>query len=281
MKKLNRVNPVRNSSRSTQRLSTGGGLNPALRGGTPYGAEPGIILKSNPAAAAGSEGLWPRREQRGIISNGVNAKGITLIELLVALVICGIVIAGTYRLFVAQSKAYTVQDQVVEVQQSIRSAMEILLRDLRMAGFDSDNVGSKISIANPLIAGDNSTTVSFEYDNTTQYTITYTREAATKRLLRQLTTTKDDGSSIAGPKEALLENVEVLDFTYGVDTNDDGAMDGGWVPAATVIAGNLKVVAVHVVLTAKPDQTNPDVKNWISPRTLNSAVTIRNLCFKK
>jgi len=35
------VNPVRNSS---------GALNPALRGGTPYGAEPGIILKSNPAA---------------------------------------------------------------------------------------------------------------------------------------------------------------------------------------------------------------------------------------
>ena len=51
MKRLG-VNPVRNSS---------GALNPALRGGTPYGAEPGIILKSNHAA-----------ELRGIISNGVN-----------------------------------------------------------------------------------------------------------------------------------------------------------------------------------------------------------------
>ncbi len=76
------VYPVRNSSRSTQRLSTGGALNPALRGGTPYGAEPGIILKSNPAAAAGPEGplselecsmsrKLARREQRSIISNGV------------------------------------------------------------------------------------------------------------------------------------------------------------------------------------------------------------------
>jgi hypothetical protein len=51
-----RVNPVRNSS---------GALNPALRGGTPYGAEPGIILKSNPAVGGTAE-------QRGIISNGVN-----------------------------------------------------------------------------------------------------------------------------------------------------------------------------------------------------------------
>jgi len=46
------VNPVRNSN-----PAYGGALNPALRGGTPYGAEPGIILKSNPAkggtAAAG------------------------------------------------------------------------------------------------------------------------------------------------------------------------------------------------------------------------------------
>jgi len=40
------VNPVRNSS---------GALNPALRGGTPYGAEPGIILKSNPATGGTTE----------------------------------------------------------------------------------------------------------------------------------------------------------------------------------------------------------------------------------
>jgi hypothetical protein len=69
------VNPVRNSS---------GALNPALRGGTPYGAEPGIILKSNPVAAAGpasgSEEPLARREQRGIISNGVNRKSYFFLE---------------------------------------------------------------------------------------------------------------------------------------------------------------------------------------------------------
>jgi prepilin-type N-terminal cleavage/methylation domain-containing protein len=213
----------------------------------------------------------------------MNTKGVTLIELLIALVICGAAIAGIYRLFVAQSKAYTVQDQVVEVQQGIRSTMEILLRDLRMAGFDSDNVVSKISIANPIIAGDHSVTVSYEWDNTTQYTVTYSREVATKRLLRQLTTTKapppdGDGSVTAGPQDILLENVEALDFTYGVDTNSDGALDS-WVYAGGIGIG--KVVAVRVVLTANPDQTNPDVKNWVSPRTLTSAVMIRNLCLKR
>ncbi len=210
--------------------------------------------------------------------NHLDAKGVTLIELLIVLVMSAFVIAGIYRLFIAQTRAYTVQDQVVEVQQSIRSAMEILLRDLRMAGFDSDNIGSKIIVANPVIAGDHQVSVSYEYDSTTQHTVTYSIEVATKRLLRQLTTTKDDGSSVAGPQEALLENVDALDFTYGVDTNNDGALDS-WVSAGAIGTG--KVVSVRVGLTAKPDQTNPDVKDWISPRTLTSAVTLRNLCFVK
>jgi len=205
-------------------------------------------------------------------------KGITLVELLIALVIFGIVVAGVYRVFIAQSKAYTVQDQVVEVQQGIRSAMEILLRDLRMTGFDDDSLNSKITILTPLVVGDNSITVSYEYDNTTQYTITYSRDAATSKLTRQLTTIKDNGSSIASPPETLLENVNALNFTYGVDTNDDGALDT-WVAAGGI--GTAKVVAVRVNLTARPDQTNQDVKNLVSPRTLNSIVTLRNLCLAK
>jgi type IV pilus assembly protein PilW len=206
----------------------------------------------------------------------LDAKGVTLIELLIVLVLSGIVIGGTYRLFVAQTRAYTVQDQVVEVQQGIRSAMEILLRDLRMAGFDSDSLSSKISIVNPIIAGDHSVTVNYEYDDTHRHEVIYALN--NKKLTRQLTIFPDVGPSTA-TTDTLLENVEALDFTYGVDTNSDGAMDGNWVSAAETGIG--KVVAVRVILTANPDQTNPDVKKMVSPRTLTSAVTIRNLSFKK
>jgi len=59
------VNPVRNSS---------GALNPALRGGTPYGAEPGIILKWVTPCSRRPRGPLARREQRGIISNGVKER---------------------------------------------------------------------------------------------------------------------------------------------------------------------------------------------------------------
>ena len=218
----------------------------------------------------------------------LDQKGITLIELLVVLVISALLVGGTYRLFVAQTRAYTVQDQVVEVQQSIRGAMEIMLRDLRMGGFDSDDINSKIAIANPVIVGDHSVTVNYEYDPTTQYTVVYQRNADTSTLTRQLTTTKDDGTTVAGPQEVVLENVQALDFTYGLDSNGDGAMDdrdgdsligeGDWVAAATV--GSTKVVAVRVVLTARASEVNPDLQ-VTSPRTLTTAVTLRNQCLSK
>jgi len=218
-------------------------------------------------------------------------KGVTLIELLVALVICAIVIGGIYRLFIVQTRAYTVQDQVVEVQQSVRSAMEILLRDLRMTGFDDDSVASEaipITIPTPLLVLlDNSITVSYEYydSGAAQYQrhdVAYWTDASST-LFRQRTI-----NGVAETAEALLGNVNALTFTYGIDANDDGNMDdqngdgiidnNDWVAAGGV--GTSKVIAVSVTLTARPTSVNPDVQTRVSPRTLTSAITLRNLIMK-
>jgi len=206
----------------------------------------------------------------------LNKNGVSLIELLVALAICGIVVAGSYRFFITQNKAYTVQDQVIEAQQNVRLAMEILLRDLRMAGYDDDNINSTITITDPIVGPlrDDSITFSFEYyDKTTlqyqKHTVSYRREMNPSRLIRQLTI-----NEVAGFPDILLENADDFELTYGINTNGDGDMTQ-WVPAEKV--GVNKVMAVHVVLSAQPTSVNPDAR-MVSPRTLASAVTLRNLC---
>ena len=63
------------------------------------------------------------------------SKGLSLIELLVALVMSSILIAAVYRTFVSQQKTYMVQEQVVDMQQNVRSAIGRMMREIRMAGF--------------------------------------------------------------------------------------------------------------------------------------------------
>jgi len=61
--------------------------------------------------------------------------GLTLIELLVALVLSSILIAALYRTFISQHKTYIVQEQVVGMQQNARAAIFRVVREIRMAGF--------------------------------------------------------------------------------------------------------------------------------------------------
>ncbi|NWG03862.1 MAG: PilW family protein [Syntrophaceae bacterium] len=223
-----------------------------------------------------------------------NERGVTLVELLVVMVIAGIVVAGFYRIFIAQSRAYTVQDQVAEVQQDIRNAMEILVRDLSMTGFDYDNTTSAIHIPNiPYQVAGNSITVWYEYYQkdpsnplgppliSEAHAITYTLNGTT--LERQLTV--DGGNATT---EALLRNVEALDFTCGRDgiIGDEATQDGvvdHWVNCGTIDMNRDKVIALRISLTARPVQANPedDRLKMITPRTLTSTVALRNLALKK
>jgi prepilin-type N-terminal cleavage/methylation domain-containing protein len=239
-----------------------------------------------------------------------NKKGVSLIELLVALVISAIIIAGIYRVFIAQTRAYAVQDQVVEVQQNVRSAMDLMLRDIRMAGYRS-NI-NPVTLAAPIFPGDNSLTVRtdairIEYQrnvdcngspsiNPRRHTVVYYRDA-NAQLMRELYVDGNPCPTNPFP-EPILQNVNALNFTYGVDgivdldTSQDGGMDdrngdgivndNDWVSAGTVNAGNLNIITIRVSLTAGPSNpgANPDIGN-IVPRNLVSTVNLRNLCLVK
>ena len=205
------------------------------------------------------------------IENRLNVKGITLIELLVALVIAGIIIAGIYRLFVAQTRAYVVQDQVVEVQQNIRSAMEILLRDLRMAGFNGDNTPSSPSVT----PGASNITVFYQKNGAVRQ-VSYSVDG-NSRLMRNQIPPDSPPSEVGG--DPILTDVRTLNFRYAIDPDGDGIVNNAadWVDAPAV--GTAKIIGVQVVLEANPASVNPDM-NVVAPRRLQSTVTLRNLSLR-
>ncbi len=64
-----------------------------------------------------------------------NKRGFTFVELLIVMAMLGLVIAAIYSLYRTHQKAAYTEDEVVEVQQNLRIAMDSITRDVRMAGF--------------------------------------------------------------------------------------------------------------------------------------------------
>ncbi len=61
--------------------------------------------------------------------------GLSLVEVMAAMVISLIVVGSAFTALISSTKSTHVNDQVAQTQQNARLAMELLARDIRMAGF--------------------------------------------------------------------------------------------------------------------------------------------------
>ena len=71
-------------------------------------------------------------------------RGFTLVELLIALAVSGIIMTGIFSAFKTQQDSYLAQEQVAEMQQNLRASLYIMTREIRMAGYDGGN-GSSVT----------------------------------------------------------------------------------------------------------------------------------------
>ncbi len=67
-------------------------------------------------------------------------QGFTLIEMMVAATIAVVISAAAFTILTTTSKALRANEQTVDTQQNVRIAMELLSRDIKMAGFGSPGV---------------------------------------------------------------------------------------------------------------------------------------------
>ncbi|MDO8945454.1 MAG: prepilin-type N-terminal cleavage/methylation domain-containing protein, partial [Desulfobacterales bacterium] len=75
------------------------------------------------------------RRNPGCRFRGLDAAGFTLIEVLVALAILSIAMTAVFTTFLSQQQSFTVQSRVAELQQNLRTAVDCMTRDIRMAGY--------------------------------------------------------------------------------------------------------------------------------------------------
>lgn len=76
--------------------------------------------------------------------------GLTLVEIMVAIVISLILTAGIIQLFLGTSQTYRFQEALSRIQENGRFAMEVMSRDIRMAGYWGCGTADLASVTNIL-----------------------------------------------------------------------------------------------------------------------------------
>jgi len=81
----------------------------------------------------------------------IDENGFTLIELMVAMAMAGIVVSVIYSAYNIQTKIYTEQGKAAEMQQNIRAGIILLQREARMAGYLSQDTNDISCNAKPKV----------------------------------------------------------------------------------------------------------------------------------
>ncbi|MGA1870355.1 MAG: prepilin-type N-terminal cleavage/methylation domain-containing protein [bacterium] len=143
--------------------------------------------------------------------------GFSLVELMIALALSSIASVVIITSYITQNRSYQVQEQITGIQQDLRAAIHLMMKEIRMAGYDPlGSAGAKIIEADD-------TNIQFNFDlnmdgncynfeESVRYSLI--SEGNTQGLYR--TISPDDPNKMEAP---LVENVENVEFYY---TLDDG-----------------------------------------------------------
>jgi type IV pilus assembly protein PilW len=191
--------------------------------------------------------------------------GFTLIEMLIALAISSVLLAGLYSFYLSQKQTYVLREQVAEMQQNVRSGLALMAREIRMAGYNPTGAPGVGIVA----AGPQTIRITMDLNNDGD------TNDANEDVTYALYDSGSDGDLDLGRKPAggqnipVAENIESLRFVY---TLDDGS-------STTTPANLSQIRGVQISLTArtaKPDHTYP-AHGGHRLAVLTSRITPRNL----
>jgi prepilin-type N-terminal cleavage/methylation domain-containing protein len=184
--------------------------------------------------------------------------GFTLIELLAGILISAILLAGLYSVFFSQQIAFSAQEQVAEMNQNIRAALDLMTREIRLAGYKTststfNGIATATSNSIRLLADLNQDGDTVDEDED----ISYTYDAGALQICR---------SGMTPPAVPVADNVTNFSLQY--------TLKDGTVTSAPANPGDIRKVAISITArTTHPDQRTGMYRSI----TLSSNITLRNL----
>ena len=189
-------------------------------------------------------------------------RGLTLIEVLMALVLSAILLAVLVSFFIGQQRHYNVRTQVAAMQENTRTGLDFMGRELSMTGYDpTETAGAGVVVAT-------ATTVQVTMDLDGNGDTTGADEDVTYALFNN-DGRPSLGRTVGGATELVAENIAALQFTYVLD--DD--------TVTATPADPAQIRAVDITLTGRTAQPDPhfEANNGYRNLTLTTRILLRNM----
>lgn len=189
-------------------------------------------------------------------------RGFTLVELMIALLISLIIMAGVSYVFISHSRQYSQQDDIAAMQQNLRGILLVMPAEFRLAGCDprKANVGEILTatetefaftadISSHSASHPNEGDGKVGEDETIAYRFERAAGQATGILRRRL------GASGFQP---LADNIEKLEFNYILDDNEAGTT----APTAKDLSrGKIRAVQISMLARAENPSSTPGFRH--------------------
>ncbi|MCE3241786.1 MAG: putative rane protein [Deltaproteobacteria bacterium] len=189
-----------------------------------------------------------------------NLEGFTLVELMVSMGIGMVILAAVTTTFMSQTRIYNAQEQINEMQQNARGVLDILSRELKMAGYKPNGGGFNgvtYSTTQLMVQADLNSDGAISTSSTANEQITYAFDSANQQITRAV------GS---GSAQVLAEHIAAFTFNY---------LDSAG--AATTVSANIRQVSITITAkTAKPDP-NYTSDDGYRTYTMSATITPGNL----
>jgi type IV pilus assembly protein PilW len=187
-------------------------------------------------------------------------EGFTLTELMVSMAIGMVMLAAVTTTFMSQTKIYNAQEQINEMEQNARGVLDIITRELKMAGYKPNGgsfSGVTYSTTQLMVQTDLDSSGGISTSSTANEQVTYAYDSTNKQITRAVG---------GGSTQILADNITAFTFSY-LDSSG----------ASTTMSANIRQVSISITArTAKPDP-NYTSNSGYRTYTVTATITPPNL----
>ena len=181
---------------------------------------------------------------------------------MVSIVIAMVILTGVTNTFISQTRYYNAQEHVNEMQQNARGAIDLMGREIKLAGYDPTGTAITSSNGIPYSSAQLQVLADLDGDGSTSGTdenIIYTYDAPNLRIQR----------TSGGTTTTLVDNISDFSFVY---------LDASGNPTTTT--ANIRQIQISVTAQTSAPDPNYNANNGYMTYQLTAQITPKNLCYK-